>query len=110
MRRNQSEGDTIHELVERIQSKFSHDDIRDIYRIIHLLLDILTEDGPYKYHYNRHHIIMQCLYQFYAKYPYGKVAVHSYSVYVSERITERKKLEYKKGLEKRTSCSRCIIL
>lgn len=106
-----SEDDAIRELGHRIQHKFSHDDIRDIYRIIHLLLEVLTEDEHYTHHYNKHHIIMKCLYQFYATYPHGKVAVHSYSVYVSERLHEIKRAEYeKKRLEQRTSFSKCILL
>lgn len=106
-----SERDVIRDLGLCIQDKFSHNDIRDIYRIIHHLLELLTEDEHYNHHYNKQYIIMQCLYQFYENYPHGRIAVQSYSAYVSERLHEIKRDEYeKKRLEQRCSFSRCIIL
>jgi hypothetical protein len=109
-----SENEVICELVSHIQRKFSHEDIRNIYRIINLLLEFLTEDGKYNYHYNKHHIIMQCLYRFYQSYPCGNVTIHSYSAYISERLREIRRNENRKKMEKdngRISCRHyCVIL
>jgi hypothetical protein len=110
-----TEEDAIRELGKRIQHRFSHDDIRDIYRIIHLLLEVLTENEHYVHHYNKHHIIMQCLYRFYAGYPHSRVAVHSYSAYVSERLREikrdknNKQWDADRKTERTSFCRYCVI-
>ncbi len=108
-----TEEDAIRELSIRIQHRFSHDDIRDIYRIIHFLLEILTENEQYLHHYNKHHIIMQCLYRYYVSHPHSRTVVHSYSAYVSERLQEIKRTQYNKNREKEerhsSFCRYCVI-
>ena len=108
-----SEEDAIRELTARIQNRFSHDDIRDIYRIIHFLLEILTENEQYSHHYNKHHIVLQCLYRFYASHPHSRLVVHSYSAYVSERLHEIKRVQYNKKKEQEgrhsSFCRYCVI-
>jgi len=107
-----SEEEAISTLMERLTHRYAKNDIRDIYRIIHLLLDVLTEDEHYNHHYNKHHIIMSCLYRFYAGYPHYRDIIHSYSAYVSERLHELRHVEYEKKHEhRRTSsfCRYCVI-
>lgn len=107
------EEDAIKELEERLHRRFSSHDIRDIYRIIHFLLDILTENEQYNHHYNKEHMIMKCLYRFYASYPESRIAIQSYSVYISERLHEIKRNQYsvERERENRRSsfCRYCTI-
>lgn len=107
-----SEEEAIHELTQRLEHRYAKDDIRDVYRIIHLLLDVLTEDEHYQHHYNKHHIIMTCLYQFYRQYPHSHDIVHSYSAYVSEKLHALKRQGYNKKQEdtrKSPFCRYCTI-
>lgn len=108
-----TEEDAIIELGERLHHKFSSHDIRNIYRIIHFLMDILTENEHYTHHYNKHHIIMKCLYNFYASYPDSRIAINSYSVYISEHLhtIKRNQNKVKREQENRHSsfCRYCII-
>ena len=102
-----SEEEAIHTLSQLLEKRYAKDDIRDIYRIIHLLLDLLTEDEHYHHHYNKHHIIMTCLYHFYLRYPHGREIVHSYSVYVSEKLHALKRVEWEKRREETRQSSFC---
>ena len=107
-----SEEEAIHDLTQQLEHRYAKNDIRDIYRIIHLLLDLLTEDEHYNHHYNKHHIIMTCLYCFYVGYPHSRDIVHSYSAYVSERLHSLKQNEYERQREKRrhsSFCRYCVI-
>lgn len=106
-----TEDDAIITLTQRLEHRYAKNDIRDIYRIIHLLLEVLTEDEHYSHHYNKHTIIMGCLNRFYVHYPHSHIVIHSYSAYVSESLHKAKqdqnKLMYEK---KRNSCRYCVIL
>lgn len=109
---NTSEDEVAIELMDKFKHKYSNKDIRDIHRIIHLLLDVLTEDEEYKHHYNKYTIIMSCLHRFYASYPNQYMIIHSYSAYVSERLHEIKREAYEKNdnnHRKSSFCRYCVI-
>jgi hypothetical protein len=53
---------------------------------------------------------MNTLHRFYEAYPHSYIVIHSYSVYVAERIHEvKQKQKAQERDEQRTSC-RCILL
>lgn len=107
-----SEDEVAIELMDKLKNKYSNKDIRDIYRIIHLLLEVLTEDEEYKHNYNKYTIIMSCLHQFYASYPNHHAIIQSYSVYVSEKLHELKRDSYEKiyNKDRKSSfCKYCVI-
>jgi len=108
--RSNSESDAVQRLSAQLEHRYAKDDIRDIYRIIHDLVDHLTVDPLYDHHYNKHLIIMNTLHRFYAAYPHSYVVIHSYSVYVAERLHEIKQQQKQKEKDnERTSCH-CVLL
>ena len=112
LRTKTSEDEIAIQLIYKFKNNYSNKDIRDIHRIIHLLLDVLTEDEQYKHHYNKYTIIMSCLHRFYAAYPNHNTIIHSYSSYVSERLHEIKKEAYEKDYSnqrKSSFCKYCVI-
>lgn len=105
-----SEDEIAIKLINVIESKYSKTDIRNIYRIIHLLLDILIKDEKYKYNSNKYIIIMICLHRFYVSYPNSHDIIQSYSVYVADKLHEIKcKMYEDRDKDRSLFCKYCVI-
>jgi hypothetical protein len=107
-----SEPDAINDLCHALHRRYCKKDIRDIHRIINDLLDQVTGDGKYAFHYNKYTIIISCLKKFYKDYPHGKEIVHSYSSYISEqlhKIRQEELRETNQNNRRSFFCKYCII-